>query len=76
MPNKPTISYRTEPNKQNGLKGLDIVASAICLVVTFLFIASAISAVIKPFCLLIGVEFSWIIPAVIAVVIIIVLCTI
>lgn len=75
MSDKPKISFHAGYTPHDKLTPLDIVVSALSLIVTFVFLTAALSSVVKPMCLVLGFEFSWIIPAIIAVVIIIVLCT-
>lgn len=75
MSYKPKISFHSGDTPHDKLTPLDIFVSAMSLIVTFVFLTAAIKCVVEPMCAILGFEFSWIIPAIIAVVIIIVLCT-
>lgn len=72
---KNKITFHTKKAPHEKLTALDIVVSAIAIAVTFVFLTAAFSAVVQPMCVILDVEFSWIIPAIISVVVIIVMCT-
>lgn len=76
MSSKPIISFRVENEQQDKITTLDAIASAFLLVVAYIVITCALSFVLKIGCMFIGVEFTWILPLVLALVIEIVLCTI
>ena len=76
MSSKPIISFRIENGQQDRITTLDAIASAFLLVVAYVVITCALSFVLKIGCMFIGVEFIWILPLVLALVIEIVLCTI
>lgn len=76
MSSKTIISFRIENEQQDKITTLDAIASAFLLVVAYVVITCALSFVLKLVCMFIGVEFTWILPLVIALVIEIVLCTI
>lgn len=75
MSSKPIISFRIENEQQDGITTLDVIASAFLLLVAYVVIACALSFVLKIVCLFIGVEFTWVVPLILALVIEIVLCT-
>lgn len=76
MSSKSVISFRIENEQQDKITTLDAIASAFLLGVAYVVITCALSFVLKLVCMFIGVEFTWIVPLVIALVIEIVLCTI
>lgn len=76
MSNKPIISFRVENERQDRISSVDVIASVFLLVVAYVVIACALSFVLKIGCVFIGVEFTWILPLILALVIEIVLCTI
>lgn len=76
MSNKPIISFRVENERQDRISAVDVIASGFLLVVAYVVIACALSFVLKIGCVFIGVEFTWILPLILALVIEIVLCTI
>ena len=76
MSNKPIISFRVENERQDRISAVDVIASGSLLVVAYVVIACALSFVLKIGCVFIGVEFTWILPLILALVIEIVLCTI
>lgn len=76
MSSKPIISFRVENEPQDKITTLDAIASAFLLVVAYVVITCALSFVLKIGCMFIGVEFTWILPLILALVIEIVLCTI
>lgn len=73
---KPIISFRIENEQQDRITTVDVIASAFLLLVAYIVIACALSFVLKIVCMFIGVEFTWILPLILALVIEIVLCTI
>ena len=75
MSSKPIISFRIENGQQDRITTLDVIASAFLLLVAYVVITCALSFVLKIVCMLIGVEFTWIVPMIIALVIEIILCT-
>lgn len=75
MSSKPIISFRIENEQQDGITTLDAIASAFLLVVAYVVITCALSFVVKLVCMFIGVEFTWVVPLILALVIEIVLCT-
>lgn len=76
MLSKPIISFRVENERQDRISAVDVIASGFLLVVAYVVIACALSFVLKIVCMFIGVEFTWILPLILALVIEIVLCTI
>lgn len=76
MSSKPIISFRVENERQDRVSAVDVIASGFLLVVAYIVITCALSFVLKLVCMFIGVEFTWILPLVLALVIEIVLCTI
>lgn len=76
MSSKPIISFRVENERQDRVSAVDVIASGFLLVVAYVVITCALSFVLKLVCMFIGVEFTWILPLVLALVIEIVLCTI
>lgn len=76
MSSKSVISFRIENEQQDKITTLDVIASGFLLLVAYVVITCALSFVLKLVCMFIGVEFTWILPLVIALVIEIVLCTI
>lgn len=76
MLSKPIISFRVENEHQDRISAVDVIASGFLLVVAYVVITCALSFVLKIGCMFIGVEFTWILPLVLALVIEIVLCTI
>lgn len=75
MSSKPIISFRIENEQQDRITTLDAIASAFLLLVAYVVIVCALSFVLKIGCLFIGVEFTWVVPLILALVIEIVLCT-
>lgn len=75
MSSKPIISFRIENEQQDRITTLDAIASAFLLLVAYVVIACALSFVLKIVCMFIGVEFTWVVPLILALVIEIVLCT-
>lgn len=75
MSDKNKITFHTEKVPHEKLTSLDIFVSAMSIAVTFVFLTAALGTIVQPLCVILGFEYSWIIPAIIAVVIIIVLCT-
>ena len=75
MSSKPIISFRIENEQQDRITTLDAIASAFLLLVAYVVIVCALSFVLKIGCLFIGVEFTWVVPMIMALVIEIVLCT-
>jgi hypothetical protein len=75
MSDKNKITFHTEKAPHEKLTTLDIVVSALSIAVTFVFLTAALGTIVQPLCVILGFEYSWIVPAIIAVVIIIVLCT-
>ena len=75
MSSKPIISFRIENGQQDRITTLDAIASAFLLLVAYVVIACALSFVLKIVCMCIGVDFTWAVPLIIALVIEIVLCT-
>lgn len=75
MSSKPIISFRIENEQQDRITTLDAIASAFLLLVAYVVITCALSFVLKIGCLFIGVEFTWTVPLIIALVIEIILCT-
>jgi len=75
MSSKPIISFRIENGQQDRITTLDAIASAFLLVVAYVVITCALSFVVKLVCMFIGVEFTWVVPLILALVIEIVLCT-
>ena len=75
MSSKPIISFRIENGQQDRITTLDAIASAFLLLVAYVVIACALSFVLKIVCMFIGVEFTWVVPLILALVIEIVLCT-
>lgn len=75
MSDKNKITFKTEKEPHEKLTTLDIVVSALSIAVTFVFLTAALGAIVQPMCIVLGFEYSLLIPAIIAVVIIIVLCT-
>lgn len=75
MSSKPIMSFRIENEQQDRITTLDAIASAFLLVVAYVVITCALSFVVKLVCMFIGVEFTWILPLVLSLVIEIVLCT-
>ena len=69
------MSFRIENEQQDRITTLDAIASAFLLVVAYVVITCALSFVVKLVCMFIGVEFTWILPLVLSLVIEIVLCT-
>lgn len=76
MSSKPIISFRVENDSQDGFSAVDVIASGFLLLVAYIVITCALSFVLKIGCMFIGVEFTWILPLILALVIEIVLCTI
>ena len=76
MSSKPIISFRVENERQDRISAVDVIASGFLLVVAYVVIVCALSFVLKIGCVFIGVEFTWILPLILALVIEIVLCTI
>lgn len=76
MSSKPIISFRVENERQDRVSAVDVIASGFLLLVAYVVIACALSFVLKIGCVFIGVEFTWILPLLLALVIEIVLCTI
>lgn len=76
MSNKPIISFRIENEQQDKITTVDAVASGFLLLVAYVVITCALSFVLKIGCMFVGVEFTWILPLILALVIEIVLCTI
>lgn len=76
MLSKPIISFRVENERQDRISPVDVIASGFLLVVAYVVITCALSFVLKIGCMFIGVEFTWILPLLLALVIEIVLCTI
>lgn len=76
MLSKPIISFRVENERQDRISSVDVIASGFLLVVAYVVITCALSFVLKIGCMFIGVEFTWILPLILALVIEIVLCTI
>lgn len=72
---KPIISFRIENEQQDRITTVDAVASAFLLFVAYVVITCALGFVLKIGCLCIGVEFTWVVPLILALVIEIVLCT-
>ena len=75
MSSKPIISFRIENERQDRITTLDAIASAFLLLVAYVVITCALSFVLKIVCMFIGVEFTWVVPLILALVIEIVLCT-
>jgi hypothetical protein len=75
MSSKPIISFRIENEQQDRITTLDAIASAFLLLVAYVVITCTLSFVLKIACMFIGVEFTWIVPMIMALVIEIVLCT-
>lgn len=75
MLSKPIISFRIENEQQDRITTLDAIASAFLLLVAYVVIVCALSFVLKIVCMFIGVEFTWVVPLILALVIEIVLCT-
>lgn len=75
MSSKPIISFRIANERQDRITTLDAIASAFLLLVAYVVIACALSFVLKIVCMFIGVEFTWVVPLILALVIEIVLCT-
>jgi hypothetical protein len=75
MSSKPIISFRIENEQQDRITTLDAIASAFLLLVAYVVIVCALSFVLKIVCMFIGVEFTWVVPLILALVIEIVLCT-
>lgn len=76
MSSKPIISFRVENERQDRVSAVDVIASGVLLLVAYVVIACALSFVLKIGCGFLGVEFTWILPLLLALVIEIVLCTI
>lgn len=76
MSNKPIISFRIENERQDRISAVDVIASGFLLLVAYVVITCALSFVLKIGCMFVGVEFTWILPMILALVIEIVLCTI
>ena len=76
MSSKPIISFRVENVRQDGVSAVDVIASVVLLVFAYVVITYALSCVLKIGCVFVGVEFTWLLLMVIALVIEIVLCTI
>jgi hypothetical protein len=76
MSSKPIISFRVENERQDRISAVDVIASGFLLVVAYVVIACVLSFVLKIGCVFIGVEFTWVLPLILALVIEIVLCTI
>ncbi len=75
MSSKPIISFRIENEQQGRITTLDAIASAFLLLVAYVVIVCALSFVFKIGCMCIGVEFTWVVPLILSLVIEIVLCT-
>lgn len=76
MLSKPIISFRVENERQDRISAVDVIASGFLLLVAYVVITCALSFVLKIGCMFVGVEFTWILPLILALVIEIVLCTI
>jgi hypothetical protein len=76
MSSKPIISFRIEHEQQDRISAVDVIASAFLLLVAYGVITCLLSFVLKIVCMFIGVEFTWVLPLILALVIEIVLCTI
>lgn len=75
MSSKAIISFRIENGRQDRISAADVITSGFLLVVAYVVITCALSFVLKIGCLFIGVEFTWIVSLILALVIEIVLCT-
>ena len=75
MSSKPIISFRLKNEQQDRITTLDAIASAFLLLVAYVVITCALSFMLKIACMFIGVEFTWVVPMIMALVIEIVLCT-
>lgn len=75
MSSKPIISFRVEKKCQDKISTVDVIASGVLFLVVYAVITGALSFVLKIVCMLIGVEFTWLVPLIIAMVIEIVLWT-